>query len=118
MSTSGRHSRFPAINRDPKDYPRQTVSKSGTPEPQVEPNISDPDAGRAAAAEAAEQAAVAEAAVVDSTPASYSSDWTIDEVIEWVSDDEGRAAVALRKENEREKPRKGVLSALGVDNDN
>ena len=87
----GRHSRFPAVNRE---------VGAGRAAPKVE-----------AASEAPEvEEAPAEEAAVDL------ADLTIDEVLDWVGDDEDRRAEALAAE-EAGKGRKTLISALSGEED-
>jgi hypothetical protein len=96
---SGRHSRFPAVNRDVSaaaGTPTPKPVSAPRPEPVAEP--------------VAELAPTPEPADAGD---GYPEGGATAEVLEWVGDDEGRSAFALAAELEREKPRKGILEALG-----
>lgn len=113
---SGRHSRYPAVNRDvppsggrhldgdgsdpettPAPEPEPAPEPVAAPEPEVtdedEATAGDPDAG--------------------DPSDGYPEDGSIATVLEWVGEDEGRADFALAAENAKEHPRKGILDALG-----
>jgi hypothetical protein len=92
---SGRHSRFPAVNRD-------VPAAAGTPTPKKAVSAPKPEPVAELAPEPIETDA----------GDGYPEGGTSIEVLEWVGDDEARSAFALAAELGREKPRKGILEAL------
>lgn len=102
---SGRHSRFPAVNRDvPPSGGDPVATAPPAPEPEPEPvPVPEPEAPPAEAPEAPTE---------ETTPDGYPAEGSIPDVLEWVGDDPDRAAIALAAEQQREHPRKGILEAL------
>lgn len=96
MST-GRHSRFPAVNRG--------VDRAAPQAEEVAPQVEE-------AAPEVEEATTAPQEETAVDPA----DLTVDEVLEWVGDDEDRRASALAAE-EAGKARKTLVAALSDEED-
>lgn len=119
----GRHSRFPAVNRDVAPSVR-----GGAPEPEPEaspvaeaPQAPAPAPEPVAAPEppAPAEPEAPEPEVAESAPSEPVSievpDGTVDDLLAWVAEDpEARTAPALAAEQRRSKPRKTALSALGA----
>ena len=85
--TSGRHSRYPAVDRS---------GRSADPKPEPVVEVEAP-------------AAPVEAPAEESVDLSSMS---ADDVLTWAGDDEERRSVALSAEQSRDKPRKTVLREL------
>jgi len=93
--TSGRHSRYPAVDRS---------GRSADPKPEPVVEVEAP-----AAPVEAEVPAPVEAPAEESVDLSSMS---ADDVLTWAGDDEERRSVALSAEQSRDKPRKTVLREL------
>lgn len=83
---SGRHSRFPAVNREGRSAPTPAAVPDPEPAPPVEVEASAPE--------------------IDL------SELSAKKVLDWAGDDDERRAVALDAEQSRDDPRKTVLREL------